>query len=314
MDNYLVSICIPTYNAANYIVDSVNSILNQSYTNFEIIIVNDGSTDNTKTILNSYSDRRLKIIHTQNKGQSAAANLAYQNSKGEYIKFFDADDILSPHFIENQVLVLKNNPNAIASAGWGRFKKNDLTTFKLNKEPVWRDMLPIDWIVESLESNTNMMQCGLWLIPRNIIKKAGTWNPKLSLINDFDFFTRVLLASDMVLFTKDAILYYRSEIENSLSSQKSSKSLKSAFLSITSVVDNILSFENSERTRKICRNVLQHWKYQFYPKEMELYSKTKELILPLGKADFKFPAGGKTKILTNLIGWKLTKKLKYLFK
>src|ERR1044071_8840378 len=93
----LVSICMPAYNAAKYIDATLESILNQTYENIEIIVVNDGSTDGTKEILTKYSHRdNIRILHTENRGQCVAANKAYEQASGEYIKFFDADDIMSP--------------------------------------------------------------------------------------------------------------------------------------------------------------------------------------------------------------------------
>lgn len=308
----LISVCIPAYNAAEYIEDCLNSLINQTYKNIEIIVVNDGSTDNTLQKIQSFSDERIKIINQENKGQCSATNAAFDVSNGTYIKFFDADDILSKDFIKNQVNCLNGKTNAIASASWGRFMNKDLNTFVLNKEPIWRDMEPIEWLIGSL-NGASMMQCGIWLIPRAIIEKAGLWNEKLSLINDFEFFTRVLLVSDEVLFTEHAILYYRSGIINSLSASKTSIAYQSAYLSIELGVKTILRFENSTRTKRICANIFKLWSYDFYPSEMDLYHKSIHWVNNLGGSNFKFPAGGKTKLATLFLGWKLVKRIKLGF-
>lgn len=309
----LISICIPAYNASKYIVESVNSILRQSYQNLEIIIVNDGSTDDTLIKIQNLNDHRIKIISQDNMGQCNAANNAFNASKGEYIKFFDADDILSPDFIQNQFKQIENTKDEIASAKWGRFYNDDLTTFNLNPESVWKDMDPINWLIESLVNGPNMMQCGLWLIPRKILNISGLWDERLSLINDFEFFIRVLLASKKIRFTENAILYYRSGVVNSLSNQLSRKGLESALLSTKLGVEHLLKFENSKRTQRICANCLQNWNYIFYPQEMDLYREANELTIKLGGSDLPFDAGGKTKWMKNLLGWKLTKKLKTYF-
>ncbi|TCC92255.1 glycosyltransferase family 2 protein [Pedobacter frigiditerrae] len=308
----LVSICIPAYNAAQFIDDCINSLINQSYQNIEIIIVNDGSTDNTLAIIESYNDYRIKIVSQENKGQCSAANLAFELSNGEYIKFFDADDILSQEFIKSQVERLNGRSDAVASAAWGRFYQNDIHTFRLNPEIVWKDMVPLEWLIGSL-NGASMMQCGLWLIPRSILKKSGLWNEKLSLINDFDFFIRVLLVSKEVLFSQNAILYYRSGIQNSLSGSKSTKAYLSAYLSTELGIKAILKYENSIRTRKVCANTFKLWSYDFYPLHMELYHKSNNWIKNLGGSDLRFPAGGKTRVLNFLLGWKLAKRLKLYF-
>ncbi len=312
MVNPLVSICIPVYNGEAYIKASVDCIINQSYQNIEIIIVNDGSTDNTLGVLQHFTDQRVKIINQTNKGQCAAANAAFKASKGSYIKFFDADDILSTNFIERQVYRLNGRNNMIASASWGRFYDDDINTFSLNPETIWKDMSPLEWLIGSI-NGASMMQCALWLIPREILEKSGLWNEDLTLINDFEFFIRVLLESEEILFTEDAILYYRSGVKSSLSGTKSKAGYQSAYTSTELGVKHILNFDNSSRTREICAHDFQLWSYEFYPAEMELYHKSKDWVKKLGGAKLKFPTGGKTNILVKILGWKLTKKLKLGF-
>lgn len=312
VSNPIVSICIPAYNAEKHIAESINSILQQSYHPIEIIVVNDGSTDNTSEILYAYRSKEVKVIEQDNKGQCAAANRAFHESTGEYIKFFDADDILSKDFIKNQVEVLAGKSDTIASASWGRFYNDDLNTFKLNPEKGWKDMKPINWLVESLIQGPNMMQCGLWLIPRKILATSGLWDQRLSLINDFEFFIRVLLAANEIKFTSEAVLYYRSGIKTSLSGQKSRMAYESALLSTELGVQQLLAFENSERVKRICADNMRMWQYEFYPNHMDLYHKTKSHIKQLGGSDFPFPAGGYTKLLSSLLGWKTTKIIKNL--
>ena len=174
-------------------------------------------------------------------------------------------------------------------------------------------MKPIEWLVESLSEGPNMMQCGLWLIPRVVLEKSGLWDERLSLINDFDFFIRVLLASTEVLFTPGAVLYYRSGLTSSLSAQKSRSSYESAFLSTKLGVERLLEFENSARTRKVAANIFQLWKYEFFPSQLDLYKTSKLIIKKLGGSSYPFPSGGSTKLLVTFFGWKLVKKMKAAF-
>lgn len=98
------SLIIPSYNVEKYIKKCLDSVLNQTYTNYEIIIINDGSTDNTSKILESYkSNKKIKIINQENKGLSSARNLGVSNAKGDYILFIDSDD-----FIEKELLEILN--------------------------------------------------------------------------------------------------------------------------------------------------------------------------------------------------------------
>lgn len=107
MTNVMLSIIVPAYNVEKYISECVKSIINQSYKNFELIIVNDGSTDNTLQILRKYEalDHRLIILNQNNQGQSSARNRALNLAKGKYIGFIDSDDWIEPEMYENMVRI-----------------------------------------------------------------------------------------------------------------------------------------------------------------------------------------------------------------
>jgi glycosyltransferase involved in cell wall biosynthesis len=306
----LVSICMPAYNAEKYIAEAIQSIINQTYNNWELIIVDDGSTDATGSIAKSFTGERISTYHQENKGQCAAANKAYSLSKGGLIKFFDADDILSPGFIQSQVVKLNNNCDCVASAQWGRFSNDDLKTFNLNYEEVWKDLATDEWLVRSWKNARPMMQCGLWLIPRKIVERAGLWDERLSLINDFDFFTRVLINSRMVLFTPGATLYYRSGIQNSLSGTKNRKAYESAFLSIEKATAALLAVRDDNEAKLSCANIWQNFIYEMYPGHKNILHKAYSKLQYLPKPSLKFPCGGYTMMLNGIFGWKVTKLLK----
>ena len=95
-----ISVILPVFNCEKYIKKSVKSVLNQTFADFELIIVNDGSTDNTQNIINSFSDSRIKIITQENQGPGAARNIAFEMAEGDYIMYLDSDDWLSPDALE----------------------------------------------------------------------------------------------------------------------------------------------------------------------------------------------------------------------
>ncbi|WP_157682259.1 glycosyltransferase family 2 protein [Mucilaginibacter mallensis] len=302
---------MPAYNAGSYIIESINSVIDQSYKNWELIIVNDGSTDNTSEQLEKLKDDRIKIYHQENKGQCTAANKAFSLSKGELIKFMDADDLISPDFIKNQVEVIAGSEKTIASASWGRFYNNDLNTFKLVTDSIKSDRAPIDWLVESMTGKQVMLQCALWLIPRPILTVSGLWNEKLSLINDFEFFIRVFLKAEKISYADDAILYYRSGLNQSLSGLKSKKGAESAYESIDLGVKHMLDYESSPRIRNLAANHFQHFVYDFYPSHASVTNKAEQKIKDFGGSSISYASRGYTKILTQIIGWKACKKIKY---
>lgn len=105
-----VSVIIPTYNYGQYIEKSIDSVLSQTYTDFEIIVVDDGSTDNTKTIIETKYRNKVKYFYQENKGAPAARNRAARESKGEYLAFLDSDDSFFADNIEKKVAALEKNP------------------------------------------------------------------------------------------------------------------------------------------------------------------------------------------------------------
>lgn len=109
MQKPLVSIIIPAYNAAAFIRETLDSILAQTYSDFEIIVVNDGSTDDTEGVVKSFSDKRIHYKFKQNEGVSITRNYGFDLSKGKYIVFFDADDLMTVDFLEKRVEALENN-------------------------------------------------------------------------------------------------------------------------------------------------------------------------------------------------------------
>ena len=113
MSNPQISVIMGVYNGAKYLKASIDSILNQSFTDFEYIIINDGSTDNTSDILESYNDRRLKIIEQKNIGLTKSLNKAIKLSKGVFIARQDADDISKKHRFKEQIKYFIDNPNKI---------------------------------------------------------------------------------------------------------------------------------------------------------------------------------------------------------
>ena len=120
MDNYLVSIIVPIYNVEKYLDRCIQSILNQSYENLEIILVDDGSPDRSSEICDEYrkSDQRIKVVHKENGGLSDARNAGLILAKGKYIIFLDSDDYIEHTMVEDAVTVLEKNDSDIVIWGY----------------------------------------------------------------------------------------------------------------------------------------------------------------------------------------------------
>jgi len=305
----LVSVCVPCYNAGKFVGQALDSVLGQTYPNIEVIAVNDGSKDSSADVLESYRSRGVKVVHQENRGQCAAANRAFAESRGEYIKYFDADDLLSPNFIDEQVKRLRGYTDAVASAKWGRFYNDDPATHRIESEPaLWSDLDPADWLVESWINARSMMQCGLWLIPRHVIERVGGWDESLTLNNDFEFFARVLCGVRKVLFCADAVLYYRSGTPGCLSSSNSRKAYESQCRTLLMGTGHLLKRRTDARARLAVANTCQQGVYDFYPHK-DLCRQMEQRIAECAGAHLR-PAGGRIfQALSIVMGWKLAKRV-----
>jgi glycosyltransferase involved in cell wall biosynthesis len=282
--------------------------MNQTWQNIEIILVDDGSKDATLEIAKRYESKYLKVIHQENQGQSASENRALREAQGEFIQYLDADDLLAPDKIARQMQLFEDgHSESVVACEWSRFY-NALDEAMFIPQLLWADFEPIDWLLCAWENHL-MMHGAAWLIPRPIANRAGWWSEELSLINDFDYFSRVLLASQGIKFCWGAKTYYRSGNTGSLSGSKSYSAWKSAFRSLELGTGNLLTVENSERTRHGCATVFQRFIYEVYPEAPDLVEAAAAKVQQWGGSDVQPSGGPAFQLLTNILGWQKAKQL-----
>jgi glycosyltransferase involved in cell wall biosynthesis len=304
----LVSFLMPAYNVERYIADTLRSVLAQTWPHTEIIIVDDGSRDNTLAIARSFESDRVKVITQENRGQSASENVAIQACQGDLFEFLDSDDQMEPNKLEVQVRRLQEQGfDCIASGRWARFYETP-GDGRFVPEPFWTDLDPVDWLVSAWERHS-MMHGAAWLIPRAIAEKAGPWDDSLSLINDFDYFPRVLLACRKVLFCPEAVTWYRSGVDTSLSGSKSRKAWDSALRALKASTVRLLEREDSQRTRRACVRQFQEFVYAAYPDVPDMVEDAERRVKELGGGMFPPQGGPKFKLMAGLVGWRLAKRI-----
>ena len=310
MTQPLISVLMPCFNAERYVGAALESVLAQTYAPIEVIVVDDGSSDGSAAVLEPFRARGVTVIHQKNAGQCAAANHALSLAQGEYIKFFDADDLLHPEMIHRQVHVLGGRTDAVALGEWSRFR-SDPANAVFPRLAMYRDANPVDWLVTEWTGGAPMMQCAMFLIPRLILQRTGGWDERLSLINDFEFFARVLCAAEELVFAPDARLYYRS-VPHSLSARVSRTAAESAALSLQLGTGHLLAAENSPRTRLAAANMLRTFEYTFYPAFADLHRQIAVRIAELGGSDLAPDGPPGFHRLRRYIGWRAARRVQRL--
>ncbi len=310
MTQPLVSVLIPCRNAERTVAETLESVLCQTWGCVEAIVVENGSTDDTASVLESFSQRGVHVIRHEKSGAGAARNRAYNECSGEYLVFLDADDVLHREKISHQVRLLEDNPGCVSCCRWGRFvEQPDDAVFR--EYPVWRDMEPVDWLTTSWLGG-GMMFPGTWMIPRAEAESAGPWNESLSLNDDGEYFTRVVLASAGVRFHSDAIVYYRAGDGTNLSAAMDRAALESGFRVCELATNRLLEAERSDRTLKASATMFQRFAYDCFSNAPDLAKQAELCAQRLGGSDLKAPGGTLFKAIAAVAGWKVAKRLQSL--
>jgi glycosyltransferase involved in cell wall biosynthesis len=204
MSDIPITVLMPAYNAEKYLGNAINSILSQTYEEFEFLIINDGSTDHTQEILESYRDPRIKILHQDNKGIGATLNIGIQLAEGKYIARMDADDESIPKRLEIQKQILDENPEGVFVYGL-----HDVIDEQGNilKTEQGRDFS--DTISKWLLIWSNFIIHPTVMIRKAVLeKKVLCYQQETNGAEDFDLWSRLARVGD-ILSTPKVVLRYR---------------------------------------------------------------------------------------------------------
>ena len=305
----LVSILIPAYNSAEWIADTIRSALAQTWPHKEIIIVDDGSKDQTLAVARRFASREVNVVTQINQGAAAARNRAFSLSHGDYIQWLDADDLLSPDKITRQMEALGRGGTrrTLLSSPWGRFLYRPQKT-SFAQTLLCCDLSPADWLLRKMAHNLHM-QTATWLVSRELTEAAGPWNTRLRSDDDGEYFCRVLVESDGVRFVPEARVYYRVAGLNCLSYIGFSQEKMAAQLeSMKLHIGYLRSLEESERVRAACLNYLKTWSPIFYPDRMDLFEQAQQMAAEMG-GRLELPRfSWKYAWIESLFGWSAAKR------
>lgn len=239
--NDLISVIVPIYNSDTYLEECINSIINQTYQNIEILLINDGSTDNSLKICKKLEqkDRRIKIINKKNTGVSDSRNIGIEKSNGKYILYVDSDDILRNDMIERLYKTLIEKNVDIVRCNYivkGKDKEYKGNLYNLSNSKIERSQY--DKLLINLLTNNNNIPCYVWLL---LIKKEKItkFDRELYFMEDTYFFMQQLYNVESIYFLNEYLYYYR---YNDVSASKDSEKVEKNIYGIIEAENKIKSY------------------------------------------------------------------------
>lgn len=232
----LVSVVIPCYNAKQFLLDTVKSVFRQTLRDFEVILIDDGSTDDTATLIRSFGSK-VRAEFTSNQGASMARNRGTKLAQGQFIQYLDADDLLRVDALEKRVNALVKSGADVAYSDWQRLEEGDDEHFHLG-EVVARQ-------IEDVNPNPEIaLFTDFWAPPaallyhRRIVEAIGAWNESLPIIQDARFFLDAALVGGKFVYVPGVQADYRvQKTTNSLSRRNPESFVQDCFLNACQVED-----------------------------------------------------------------------------
>jgi len=301
-----VSILIPAYNSEEWIAATIRSALGQTWPNKEIIVVDDGSKDNTLAVARQFESAQVRVVTQVNQGASAARNAAFSMSHGEYIQWLDADDILAPDKIEKQMQLVTQGigERTLISGPWGQFWHRPYRS-RFKPTSLWCDLKPGDFLLRKMGDGV-FLQTSTWLVSRKLTELAGPWSTALSVDDDGEYFCRVLRVSDDVRFVPESKVFYRYSGAHGLSYiGQNDRKLESLWRSVQVHIDSMLAMDTSAAAKAACVEFLQTNLIYFYPTRKDIVEKLQAMAHGLGGRLVEPQLDWKFAWLKTLCGWKV---------
>lgn len=209
-----ISVVVPLYNKEKSIEATLQSVLAQTYTDYELIVVDDGSTDNSLNVvrkrISELENERIRVIHKENGGVSSARNRGIKEAKGEYIALLDGDDLWEPTFLEEQVKLIHDFPDA---GMWGV----NTAFIKYGKCWKWQQGMGDGYrgYVENYfgTSHNDLFCSSSVVIRKDVFEKVGYFDERISSSEDLDMWYRIILKYPVVFYDK-VLVYYNQDAEN----------------------------------------------------------------------------------------------------
>lgn len=310
-----VSILIPAYNAERFVGAALQTAMDQTWPNTEIIVVDDGSKDQTYKVAKRYESAKVKILRQENRGAAAARNTALREAQGDFLQYIDADDLLSPDKIREQVLLLQQHPGYLSvSSAMYFFDGADPNAGLLERSGAVDSDDPVQFLMQLLgsEGPTRTIPYGAWLTPRAVAEAAGPWDDAVrSPDDDGEYFSRVMLASQGIRASHAGCYYYRKFRQGgSYSTTHSESNLRGRLHSLNSKSSHLLARTQAPKAYRALANRYMDLAFVAYPDFPQVTNEALRQAREMGGTDYIPPFGTwKGDLLRKVLGWKAARRL-----
>jgi glycosyltransferase involved in cell wall biosynthesis len=213
----MFSVVIPLYNKADVIERTIKAVLDQTFDQFEVIVINDGSTDESLKIVTGFLDSRIKIIDQKNSGVSAARNTGIKLAKYDFVAFLDADDLWLPNYLlEQSRLIADFSQASMWGMGWGSL--GDAGHHEVDHGGIEYNFRNIISNYFERSSHANLFFTSAVVIRRNVFDQVGLFDERIEIGEDLDMWYRIIV-SNIVVFFNSTMVFYRLNAKNRLSNE-----------------------------------------------------------------------------------------------
>ena len=311
-----VSVIIPCYNSMPFLKETLTSVFNQTYQNIEVIVIDDGSTDGSFEYVEGLHQAHLWIKRNKGKGACAARNYGFELSRGDYIQFLDADDLMDADKIEKQVRLLEKYPNRLAVCSTSHFYDQPEDGKVVDTPFMFSTDHPHEFLLKLYGSdgqNHNMVQTSAWLTPRSVIEKAGLWDETIAKNQDGEFFCRVAMCSHGIRYAENTLNYYRKHPKGQNIGNLGTRKHRESELKVAQLREEQLKdFKDTDEYKKAFALQYHLIAINAYPKYKDISKKASERVKALGGTNFLPVLGGKIiETIKHTLGWRAAKQVWY---
>jgi glycosyltransferase involved in cell wall biosynthesis len=317
----LVSIIIPCYNAEKYVAEAIQSALDQTYPECEVIVIDDGSSDGSLEVIKGFGEK-IRWESGPNRGGCAARNRGAALAKGEYFQFLDADDVLDAAKVGHQANALSGLPRAASTCRLivSRDPKRETRQLPaISSQQIPGKVFLVRWVLGEITPLFNPQgdpgitygNSTSWLVSREIFAESGGWNESLTVCQDSELFAKVASICQSIDVNAEAFGFYRIGVANCVSAGRSRTKAES-FLAYCQTTERLLRETQNSKLNEAISNLYTSFIQRFYPMHKDLVDWAFKAIAATGRPACSGIKAPRLRQLSRIVGVRMALRIQQL--